>query len=76
MAEIISFPQRMHFTALRTYDAASGIGGVVAVLFAPVRQARASRALHAVSAGQMSGRIAARANGSHPSSPPISTDAS
>lgn len=36
MAEIISFPQRMHFTALRTYDAASGVGGVVAVLWAPV----------------------------------------
>ncbi|WP_188115447.1 hypothetical protein [Stenotrophomonas cyclobalanopsidis] len=76
MAEIISFPQRMHFTALRSYDAASGIGGVVAVLFAPARQAHVGRALHAVSAGQMSGRIAARANGSHPSSPPISTDAS
>ena len=36
MAEIISFPQRMYFTALRNYDAASGIGGVVAVLWAPV----------------------------------------
>ncbi|HDS1303542.1 TPA: hypothetical protein QEK28_000340 [Stenotrophomonas maltophilia] len=76
MAEIISFPQRMHFTALRTYDAASGTGGVVGVLFAPARQAHVGRALHAVSAGQMSGRIEARANASHPSSPPISTDAS
>lgn len=35
MAEIISFPQRMHFTALRTYDSATGLGGVVAVLWAP-----------------------------------------
>ncbi|HYQ23963.1 hypothetical protein [Stenotrophomonas sp.] len=42
MAEIISFPQRMHFTALRTYDTATGIGGVVAVLWAPVN-ARSNR---------------------------------
>ncbi|HDS1129568.1 TPA: hypothetical protein QDZ99_003603 [Stenotrophomonas maltophilia] len=76
MAEIISFPQRMPFTAIRTYDAASGIGGVVAVLFAPARKALVCRPIHAVSAGQMSGRIAARAKGSQPSSPPISTDAS
>ncbi|EMR0514629.1 hypothetical protein RY963_002670 [Stenotrophomonas maltophilia] len=76
MAEIISFPQRMRFTAIRTYAAASGCGAVVAVLFAPASLARAGRGLHTVSAGQMSGRIAASANGSHPNELPISTDAS
>ncbi|WP_329913034.1 hypothetical protein [Stenotrophomonas sp. SMYL82] len=75
MAEIISFPQRMHFTAVRTYNADGGVGGVVAVLFAPVDRAHICRGPHGVSAGQMSGRIAASANGSHPSATPISTDA-
>ncbi|MBH1702207.1 hypothetical protein [Stenotrophomonas maltophilia] len=76
MTEIISFPQRMRFTAIRTYAAASGCGGVVAVLFAPASLAPAGRRLHTVSAGQMSGRIAASASGSHPNELPISTDAS
>ncbi|WP_439426742.1 hypothetical protein [Stenotrophomonas sp. T8] len=76
MTEIISFPQRMRFTAVRTYDAAAGVGGVVAVLFAPANLAHVCRGGHAVSAGQMSGRIAASANGSQPSATPISTDAS
>ncbi|MGH8346056.1 MAG: hypothetical protein ACRES5_05735 [Pseudomonas sp.] len=35
MSEIIGFQQRMRFTALRTFDADLGPGGVVAVFFAP-----------------------------------------
>lgn len=42
MAEIISFPQRMRFTAIRTFDAANGIGSVVAVLWAPANSNRNS----------------------------------
>ena len=37
MTEIISFPQRMRFTAIRTYDVTRGVTHVVAVLFAPER---------------------------------------
>ncbi|WP_313243049.1 hypothetical protein [Stenotrophomonas sp.] len=36
MSEIILFHQRMHFTALRQYSASAGLGGVVAVFFAPM----------------------------------------
>jgi len=35
MSEIILFQQRMRFTALRTFDAQRGCGGVVAVFFTP-----------------------------------------
>ncbi|MGE8210933.1 MAG: hypothetical protein ACN6RH_15675 [Stenotrophomonas rhizophila] len=35
MSEIIQFLQRMRFTALRTFDAQRGCGGVVAVFFTP-----------------------------------------
>ncbi|WQI22613.1 hypothetical protein U2S91_08240 [Stenotrophomonas maltophilia] len=35
MAEIIIFPQRMRFTALRAFDIHSGLGSVVGVLWAP-----------------------------------------
>ncbi|HED4877805.1 TPA: hypothetical protein R4K21_003638 [Stenotrophomonas maltophilia] len=75
MTEIISFPRRMLFTAIRAYDAATGLGGVVAVLFAPEAGARVYQRLHAVSADQMSGRIAASDSGSHSSERPISIDA-
>ncbi|WP_080149263.1 hypothetical protein [Stenotrophomonas indicatrix] len=75
MPEIISFPQRMRFTAIRAYDAAAGLGGVVAVLFGPEDGARAHRHLHAISADQMSGRIADSESGSHSSERLISIDA-
>jgi len=35
MSEIMQFLQRMRFTALRTFDARRGCGGVVAVFFTP-----------------------------------------
>lgn len=42
MSEIISFPCRMHFTALRTFDIRGGIGGVVAILWRPVNHTQAN----------------------------------
>ena len=36
MQEIISFPQRMRFQAIRSFDVRRGAGGVVAVLWAPL----------------------------------------
>ncbi|GEM_PF-1482018 len=36
MPEIITFPQRMRFQAIRSFDVHTGAGGVVAVLWAPL----------------------------------------
>lgn len=36
MPEIITFPQRMRFQAIRSFDVHTGVGGVVAVLWAPL----------------------------------------
>ena len=36
MPEIISFPQRMRFQSIRSFDIRTGAGGVVAVLWAPL----------------------------------------
>ncbi len=36
MPEIISFPRRMRFQAIRSFDVRTGTGGVVAVLWAPL----------------------------------------
>jgi len=35
MSEIIHFQQRMRFSALRSFNAKRGVGGVVAVFFTP-----------------------------------------
>jgi len=40
MPEIISFPQRMRFQAIRSFDVRTGTGGVVAVLWAPLHSER------------------------------------
>ncbi|TFZ46105.1 hypothetical protein E5C33_07485 [Stenotrophomonas maltophilia] len=40
MTEIISFPVRMRFTALRVFDVQSGIGSVVGVFWAPEQRVR------------------------------------
>lgn len=40
MPEIISFPRRMRFEAIRSFDVHSGTGGVVAVLWAPMHSER------------------------------------
>lgn len=40
MPEIITFPQRMRFQAIRSFDARTGAGGVVAILWAPVHSQR------------------------------------
>ncbi len=42
MPEIITFPQRMRFQAIRSFDARTGAGGVVAILWAPVHSQRKS----------------------------------
>lgn len=36
MPEIISFPRRMRFQAIRSFNVRTGTGGVVAVLWAPL----------------------------------------
>lgn len=35
MSEIIGFPVRMRFTALRAFDIRSGLGGVIAMFWGP-----------------------------------------
>lgn len=40
MPEIITFPQRMRFQAIRSFDARTGAGGVVAILWAPLHSQR------------------------------------
>ncbi len=42
MPEIIAFPQRMRFQTIRSFDARTGAGGVVAILWAPVHSQRKS----------------------------------
>lgn len=40
MPEIITFPQRMRFQAIRSFDVRTGAGGVVAILWAPLHSQR------------------------------------